>query len=140
VSQWSAEITGGGDWAKFETVKAGLVFEGENTLSESDKKTVLQGIQKGVQTNKLTLQIPSNVKDAQTADFAQHFVITVEYEEKNSLVVGTMAIELVQGGDTVCSSNTYHVTETTVKRFVQRGADRIQGDKAFWAEAKEAEG
>jgi hypothetical protein len=31
------------------------------------------------------------------------------------------------------------VTETTVKRFAQRCADKVRDDKAFWAAVKETE-
>jgi hypothetical protein len=44
LSQWSADVVGGADWTKLETVKVELVFEDENTLSDRDKKAVLHGI------------------------------------------------------------------------------------------------
>ncbi|MDR2095543.1 MAG: hypothetical protein LBP76_08495 [Treponema sp.] len=131
AAQWSAEVEGG-EWARLAGRRAGLVFDDGGRLSESDKKTLLEGLQRGLQTKGNPLTLASAVKDAEQTESGESFTVRVEWEEKGNLIVGTANVTLNRGDEARCVSRDYHVSELGVKRYVQRIAEQIRADRQFF--------
>ena len=138
VLQWSADVRADEDWKKFSVVSAGLLFEGGVSLAESEKKTILQNLQRGLQSNQTPLLLPAAVRDAENADRSGVFVIEVDYEEKNGLTLGTATITFMQDETIRCVSKEHHVSEMGGRRFIQRIAEAIRDDTAFFKQLNEA--
>ncbi|MDR0786108.1 MAG: hypothetical protein LBE74_09570 [Treponema sp.] len=137
VLQWSAEVAGGADWKKFETVTVGLSFEASVPLTEAEKKTILQSVQRGLQSNQTPLLLPSTAREAEDSARSCRFVIDMDYEEKNGLTVGVASITFVRDRLTLCVSKDHHVTEMGRKRFVQKVGDALSGDAAFFKQVND---
>jgi TolB-like protein len=137
VLQWSADVAAGDEWKKYTIAGVGLNFEGGVVLTESEKKTLLQDVQRGVQRNQTPLLLPSVVRDAENASSVSQFVVDVDYEESNGLTVGTASVRFVREGLTLCVSKEYRITEMGSRRFVQRVGEALSGDAAFFKQVNE---
>jgi hypothetical protein len=131
AAAWSAEVEGG-EWARLSGRRAGLVFDDGGMLAESDKKTLLDGLRRGLQSKGNPLTLAQAVKEAEAAESADRFTIRVEWEERGNLVVGSANVTLSRGGDVRCMSKDYRVSELGVKRFVQRIGELLRGDRQFF--------
>jgi TolB-like protein len=138
LMQWSADVRADDEWKKFSVVSAGLLFEGGVSLVESEKKTVLQNIQRGLQSSQTPLSLPAAVRDAENAEKSGVFIIEVDYEEKNGLTVGEATVTFTRDGTILCASKKHHVSEMGGKRFIQRIAEAIRDDSAFFKQLNDA--
>ena len=138
VMQWSADVRADDEWKKFSVVSAGLLFEGGVSLVESEKTTVLQNLQRGLQRSQTPLLLPAAVREAENADRNNMLIIDVDYEEKNGLAGGAATITFMQDGIIRCVSKEHHVSEMGGRRFIQRISEAIRDDAAFFKGLNEA--
>ena len=82
--------------------------------------------------------LPAAVREEENADRSGVFVIEVDYEEKNGLTLGVATISFMQEGIIRCASKEHHVSEMGSKRFIQRIAEAIRDDAAFFKQLNEA--
>ncbi len=134
---WEAEGRASGAWGKFGVVKAGLRVEDANGggFTSGEKRGVLLAVKNGTQAQKLPIELPANIRQAEQAansEDAWYFLVTAEYEERGDLTVGTAYIEFVRNDVTICASENYHITEMGARRFLQKAADKIKDDRTFW--------
>jgi hypothetical protein len=112
-------------------VKVKVVFDGV-PVSPSDKRTVLQGIQKGLQNNKVPFELSATVQGAESTDSAYQFLVFADYEEAASRVFGTASIALIKDDTVLLQSDDVRVTETTARRFFQSVSDKLRDDYRFF--------
>ncbi|MDR2798754.1 MAG: hypothetical protein LBB80_10480 [Treponema sp.] len=113
--------------------RAGLVFDDGGRLSASEKKTLLEGLQRGLQAKGNPLTLASAVPDAERTQSGASFTVRIEWEEQGDLIVGSGRVTLNRGGETRCISKDYYVSEMGVKRFVQRIGEHIRRDQEFFS-------
>jgi hypothetical protein len=131
AAQWGAEVESG-EWARLSARRAGLSFDDGGMLADGEKKTLLDGLQRGLQNGGNPLTLASAVKDAERAESAERFTVRIEWEERGNLIVGSANVALNRGGELRLLSKDYRVSETGVKRFVQRIGEQIGGDRRFF--------
>ncbi|MDR1901320.1 MAG: hypothetical protein LBQ88_03420 [Treponema sp.] len=138
AARWSAEVEGGGEWAKFYTRRAGLVFEDGGKLAESDKSALLQGLQRGLQNSGSPFTLAASVKDAEAAESADSFVVRLDWENRGSLTVGTANLTLIRGGEALCTSKDYRATELSLGLFLRKISDAVRDDRQFFERVNNA--
>jgi TolB-like protein len=137
VLQWYADVHAGDEWRKLAVAGAGLSFGSSVSLAEADKRTLLQDVQRGILNNQTPLLLPSTVREAVDPDKSRAFVIEVEYEERNGLMVGTASIAFTRDGLTLCISKEYYISEMGSKRFIQKAGEVLRDDAAFFKRVSE---
>jgi hypothetical protein len=136
AARWGAEVEGG-DWTRLLSRRVGLDFDDGGMLAESEKKTLLDGVRRGLQSAGSGVGLALSVRDAEETESADRFTVRVEWEERGNLVVGSANVALSRGGDVRCMSRDYRVSELGVKRFAQRIGELIRGDSRFFNTARE---
>ena len=117
--------------------RTGIFFAGD-TLSARGQQTIISGLREAVQTQMIKLVIDEKTN----ASNGYGFTVTVYCEQVitngNSIFKADATVAFSRGGQILCQSAPYYITESSETLAVRRITERLKGDMVFFNKVNDA--